>query len=86
MYDVSDGEKVDHGMGELLVTRQAPSAQIKVDDFEQQRDNILHTRCHVNNKGCSMIIDGCRCANVSSTIIVEKLELTKLKHLRPYKL
>jgi hypothetical protein len=34
------------------------SAQVKEDDMEQQRENIFHTRCHINNKVCSMIIDG----------------------------
>ena len=25
--------------------------------MEQQRENIFRTRCHINNKVCSMIID-----------------------------
>uniref|UniRef100_A0A2N9I8K8 Reverse transcriptase n=1 Tax=Fagus sylvatica TaxID=28930 RepID=A0A2N9I8K8_FAGSY len=36
--------------GESLVTRRALSAQVKEDDMEQQRENIFHTRCHINNK------------------------------------
>ncbi|KAL5794511.1 hypothetical protein ACOSP7_003105 [Xanthoceras sorbifolium] len=35
--------------GELLVARRALSAQAKEDD-EVQRENIFHTRCHVNEK------------------------------------
>ncbi|KAL5736801.1 hypothetical protein ACOSQ2_031589 [Xanthoceras sorbifolium] len=35
--------------GELLVARRALSAQAKEDD-EVQRENIFHTRCHVNDK------------------------------------
>ena len=38
--------------GESLVTRHALSAQVKEDDLEQQRENIFHTRCHINNKVC----------------------------------
>ena len=72
--------------GESLVARRALSAQVKVDDMEQQRENIFHTRCHINNKVCSMIIDGGSCTNVTSTTLVEKLNLPTLKHLRPYKL
>ena len=72
--------------GESLVARRALSAQVKVDDMEQQRENIFHTRCHINNKVCSMIIDGGSCTNVASTTLVEKLNLPTLKHLRPYKL
>ena len=33
-----------------------------------------------------MIIDGGRCTNVASTTLVENLNLTTLKHPRPYKL
>uniref|UniRef100_A0A2N9HC25 Reverse transcriptase n=1 Tax=Fagus sylvatica TaxID=28930 RepID=A0A2N9HC25_FAGSY len=36
--------------GESLVARRALSAQVKEDDMEQQRENIFHTRCHINNK------------------------------------
>ena len=59
---------------------------LKWNDAEQQRENIFHTRCHVNNKVCSMIIDEGSCTNVASTTLVEKLNLLTLKHYRPYKL
>ncbi|XP_030930820.1 uncharacterized protein LOC115956645 [Quercus lobata] len=36
--------------GESLMARCALSAQVKEDDMEQQRENIFHTRCHINNK------------------------------------
>ena len=32
------------------MARRALSAQVKEDDMEQQRENIFHTRCHINNK------------------------------------
>ncbi|XP_039014624.1 uncharacterized protein LOC120144671, partial [Hibiscus syriacus] len=74
--------------GEALVIRrslnlQALSTQIIEDD---QRENIFHTRCHVNNKVCFMIIDGGSCTNVASTLMVEKLGLKTSKHPNPYKL
>ncbi|XP_050259875.1 uncharacterized protein LOC126704939 [Quercus robur] len=72
--------------GESLVARRALSAQVKEDDMEQQRENIFHTRCHINNKVCSMIIDGESCTNVASTTLVEKLNLPTMKYPRPYKL
>ena len=72
--------------GESLMARRALSAQVKEDDMEQQRENIFHTRCHINNKVCSMIIDGGSYTNVASTTLVEKLNLPTLKHRRPYKL
>ena len=65
--------------GESLVARRALSAQVKEDDMEQQRENIFHTRCHINNKVCSMIIDGGSCTNVASTTLVEKLNLLYLE-------
>ncbi|XP_035546409.1 uncharacterized protein LOC118348570, partial [Juglans regia] len=85
--DASEDDGVVYPVtGESLVARRALNAHIKVDDAEQQRENIFHTRCHVNNKVCSMIIDGGSCTNVASTTLVEKLNLPTLKHSRPYKL
>jgi hypothetical protein len=87
LVDASDDDGVVYPVtGESLVARRALNTHIKVDDTEQQRENIFHTRCHVNNKVCSMIIDGGSCTNVASTILVEKLNLPTLKHFRPYKL
>ena len=43
--------------GESLVAKCVLSAQVKEDDMDQERENIFHTRCHINNKVCSMIID-----------------------------
>ena len=83
LEDASDDGEEYAVEGELLVARQELSAQIKEDDMEQQRETILHTRCHVNNKVCSMIIDGGSCTNVASTILIEKLNLPTHKHPRP---
>ena len=59
LEDISDNDGVEyHVESENLVVRHALNAQIKVDENEQQRENIFHTRCHVNNKVCSIIIDG----------------------------
>ena len=80
-----DGEAYDEE-GELLVSRHALNTQIKVDETDHQRENIFHTRCSVNKKVCSMIIDGGSCTNVASNALVEKLGLPLLKHPRPYKL
>ncbi|KAL4633166.1 hypothetical protein ACB092_04G102600 [Castanea dentata] len=84
--DVCD-EEVEYPVeGESFVARRALSAQVQEDDMEQQRENIFHTRCHINNKVCRMIIDGGSCTNVASTTLVENLNLPTLKHPRPYKL
>ena len=83
MTSLDDEEYVVQG--ELMVARRALSVQAKEDD-EMQRDNIFHTRCHVQNKVCSVIIDGGSCTNVASTTMVEKLGIPTSKHPRPYKL
>ena len=40
-----------------------------------QRDQIFHTKCQVNDKWCSVIIDGGSCTNVASNEMVSKLNL-----------
>ena len=83
LEDVDDEEYAIQG--ELMVARRALSVQAKEDD-EVQQDNIFHTRCHVQNKVCSVIIDGGSCTNVASTTMVEKLGMPTSQHPRPYKL
>uniref|UniRef100_A0A2N9IFA2 Uncharacterized protein n=1 Tax=Fagus sylvatica TaxID=28930 RepID=A0A2N9IFA2_FAGSY len=51
LVDASDDDEVVYPVtGESLVARRAFNTHFKVDDAEQQRENIFHTRCHVNNK------------------------------------
>jgi len=47
---------------------------------------IFHSRCHIKNKVCRMIIDNGICINVTSTNLVRKLNLTTTKHSTLYKL
>ena len=42
---------------------------MKEDAIEQQNGNIFHTRCHVYNKVCSLIIGGGSCTNVASAFV-----------------
>ena len=86
MPSLEDADDEEYAVqGELMVARRALSVQAKEDD-EMQRDNIFHTRCHIQNKVCSVIIDGGSCTNVASTTMVEKLGMPTCKHPRPYKL
>ena len=55
-------------------------------ELDSQRENIFHTRCLINNKTCSLIIDGGSCVNVASTRVVDKLGLETIPHAKPYKL
>lgn len=47
---------------------------------------MFHTRCHVHDKVCIMIIEDYVCKNLASTTMMEKLNLRTLQHLTPYKL
>ncbi|XP_062075289.1 uncharacterized protein LOC133779331 [Humulus lupulus] len=86
MPPLEDASDVEYPVErELLVARRALKVQVKEDEG-LQRENIFHTRCHVNEKVCSMIIDGGICTNVVSTSLVQKLNLPTLKHPKPYKL
>ena len=51
MLEDTCDDDVEYSMeGESVVAWYALSAQVKEDDMEQQRENIFHTRCHINNK------------------------------------
>ncbi|KAJ9536652.1 hypothetical protein OSB04_un000201 [Centaurea solstitialis] len=83
--DDSDDDEELAVQGELLVARRALNAH-SVEDDDAQRENIFHTRCYVQGKVCSVIIDGGSCTNVASSSMVEKLGLPTMKHQKPYKL
>jgi len=68
--------------GELLVLRRTMSG-LK-SEKEEQRENIFHSRCTVQGKVCSLIIDGGSCTNVASSSMVEKLSLQATAHPHPY--
>jgi len=86
LMDCSDEEIAYPVEGEALVIRRLLNMQIKEDNIDQQQENIFHTRCHIQNKVCSMIIDGGSFANVASDTLVKKLNLSCVKHPRPYRL
>jgi len=86
LEDASD-DGVEYAVeGECLVVRRALNCQVKEDEMNEQRENIFHTRCLINNKVCSLIIDGGSVTNVASTTLVEKLNLPTIRHPRTYKL
>jgi len=66
------------------VIRRSLSVQTNEDDMEQQRENIFLTRCLINDKVCSMIIDSGSCTNVASVTLVRKLGLNTIRHERSY--
>jgi len=48
-------------------------------------ENIFHTRCHISNKLCNMIIDSVGCVNIASAKFVRKLNVNTIKHERSYR-
>ncbi|KAF8045592.1 hypothetical protein N665_4663s0003 [Sinapis alba] len=83
--DASDEELIDYAeSGELLVTRRSLSALFDPETI--QRENIFHIRCSVEQKVCSLIIDGGSCTNMASKYLVDKLGLIKTPHPCPYRL
>ncbi|XP_068497753.1 uncharacterized protein [Phaseolus vulgaris] len=81
----SEHESESPHEGDLLVIRQMLGQVLKPFD-ESQRENIFHARCLINDRLCSLIVDGESCANVASTRVVDKLGLSTISHAKPYKL
>ena len=86
LEDCSDVEVEGPVHGEMLVARRALSIQPGRGCEEEQQENLFYTRCHVDGKVCSMVIDNGSCTNVASTLLVGKLNLNSFKHPKPYKL
>ncbi|XP_019057164.1 PREDICTED: uncharacterized protein LOC109116372 [Tarenaya hassleriana] len=83
--DSDDYEEQPAPRGDLLVARRAWNLQTKVEAIEQ-RENIFYTRGFIQEKLCSVIIDGGSCTNVASESMVTKLGLLTTRHPKPYKL
>lgn len=82
----SEEERVEMpARGELLVARRTLNLQAKIVG-DEQRENLFHTRCMVQGKVCSLVIDGGSCTNAASETMVEKLGLKIMKRPTTYKL
>ena len=73
---------VEADEGELLVLKRALGDLN--EENEEQRENIFHSKCTVEGKVCSLIIDGGSCTNVVSLSIVDKLNRQAMAHPHPY--
>ncbi|XP_057990695.1 uncharacterized protein LOC110653932 [Hevea brasiliensis] len=81
-YDEGDQPPMD---GNILVTMRTLSAQVSMECGDgMQRENIFHTRCLVNDKLCSVIVDGGSYCNMASSLLVDKLGLPTTTHPKPY--
>ena len=81
-----DDEYVEEGNSISLITRRVLNVQIKEEKFEDQRENLFHTRCLVKGNPCSLVIDSGSCTNVVSSFLVKRLQLSVHPHPKPYKL
>jgi hypothetical protein len=59
----------------LLGLDQEIHDKVEMQHYVESEDMVHMARCFVNDKVCSMIIDGGSCTNIASTIMVEKLGL-----------
>ena len=87
-FETSKEEKLEElqeeaMQGDMLMVRRLLGSQIQPPD-DSQRENIFHTRCTINGKICSLIVNGGRCTNVASSRLVYKLNLDTESHPRPY--
>ena len=89
--EISEEEEVEEELeeesmqGDILMVRRLLRSQMQPLD-NTQRENIFHTRCTINGKLCSLIVDGGSCTNVASSRLVSKLNLDTKPHPRPYRL
>lgn len=83
LMEIEEECVVEADEGELLVLRRALNGN-KSSHHEEQGKDIFHTRCTVNGRVCSLIVDGGSCTNVASTTLVTKLNLEVELHPQPY--
>jgi len=81
----SEQESESPHEGDLLVVRRMLGQVLKPFD-KSQRENIFRTRCLINDRLCSLIVDEGSCANMASTRVVDKIGLSTISHAKPYKL
>jgi hypothetical protein len=87
----------DGGAEEEFVTGEAESGLLftvrrvcftlrKVEDGDEQRHNLFHSRCMIGGKVCHLVIDSGSCENVVVEEVVKKMALETEQHPTPYRL
>ena len=84
--DCSNVEMEEHVHRDSLFTKRVLNISSKDEEDDKNYDHIFHTRCHVKDKVCALIIDSMSYTNVASTLLVEKLNLKWQENPKPYKL
>ncbi|CAL1383227.1 unnamed protein product [Linum trigynum] len=70
----------------IRVQEEQPAVVFKHRESDEQRDNLFHSRCFVEGKLISFVINGGCCSNIISLYAVQKLGLTTQRHPAPYQL
>ena len=87
--EISEEEEVEEELkeeamqGDMLMVRRLLGSQMQPLN-DTRRENIFHTRCTINGKLCSLIVDGGSCTNVVGSRLVSKLNFDTKPHPRPY--
>ncbi|KAK9733218.1 hypothetical protein RND81_04G051900 [Saponaria officinalis] len=55
-------------------------------DETEQRERLFHSRCKVNDRICTLIVDSGSCTNVIARDIITKLKILTKDHPKPYRL
>lgn len=71
--------------GELLMMRKA-LCHTRGDEEPLQRKNLFKTKCKVSGKCCKVVIDSGSLDNLILEEMVNKLNLERLKHPKPYQI
>ncbi|GJT15402.1 putative CCCH-type zinc finger family protein [Tanacetum coccineum] len=86
-YDKNNEDNFVYGdMGQMLVIRKSLLLLKEEESGDWLQNNIFYTTYTIKDKVCKLIIDSGSCENVISQDAVEKLNLKKEKHPKPYKL
>ena len=87
LENAGDHEIAEAPVGRILVVMRSLNVQTKEEELDlEQWENIFHTRTLVQDKVVSLIIDSGSRVNVASKLMVDKLGLSTIRHLSPYKL
>ena len=83
---VAEEEFVIGDDGPLFMVRRVCFTHWKVEDGDEQRRNLFHSRCTIGGKVCQLVIDLGSCENVVAEEVVMKLALETEQHPNPYHL
>ncbi|XP_049372688.1 uncharacterized protein LOC125837645 [Solanum verrucosum] len=81
---LDDDEDLNMNVNLSCVVRRIMRALAK-EELDQM-ENLFHARCKIQDKVCSLIIDGGSFINVVSSSLVKRMKIQTSKHPNPYKL